>query len=90
MVAPHLTNVRWAVDLEAVGVLIRHRTHRRRHVLDHGLDAELLEEQLHLAGLDLREVEHIVDQSQEVPARGVDLPEVGDKFRLTQVLDLFL
>ena len=48
-------------------------------VVDQLGDVEGLEEQLHLAGLDLRQVEDVVDQRQQVLAGRVDLLEVGDR-----------
>ncbi|MNS49993.1 hypothetical protein D3C72_826290 [compost metagenome] len=50
----------------------------------------LLDEQLHLAGLDLGEVEDVVDQGQEVPPGALDLLEIGDAARQAVVLGLFL
>ena len=45
-------------------------------------DVERLEEQLHLAGLDLGEVEDVVDERQQVLAGRVDLLQVGDELVL--------
>ena len=41
--------------------------------------SNVLQVQVHLAGLDLGEVENVVDQRQQVLARSVDLLEVGDE-----------
>ena len=53
-------------------------------------DVERLQEEVHLAGLDLRQVEDVVDERQQVLARGVDLLEVGGEVLLAQVFGLFL
>ena len=39
--------------------------HRRRDVLQHAADGETLEVELHLAGLDLLQVEQIIDQQRD-------------------------
>ena len=57
-----------AAHLEQVVVLLDQRADRRRDVLHQRADVEVLEEQLHLAGLDLRQVEHVVDQREQVLA----------------------
>ena len=44
-------------------------------------DVERLEEEVHLAGLDLGEVEDVVDQAEQVLAGAADLLEVGDEAR---------
>ena len=48
-----------------------------RHLPDQVGDAEVLGQELHLAGLDLREVEDVVDDRQQVLAGPVDLLQVG-------------
>ena len=46
---------------------------------------EGLDQDLHLAGLDLGEVEDVVDQAEEVPAGDADLGEVGDEALLAEL-----
>ena len=75
-------------DLEHVGVLLDQGLDGGPDLVDEVADLEALEEQLHFARLDLGEVEDVVDEGQEVLARAVDLPEVGDEVRLPQVLGL--
>ena len=54
---------------DAVPVPRSERPDRRHHVLDEGRDRERLEVQLHLARLDLRQVQDVVDQGEQVLAR---------------------
>ena len=61
--------IRWAVDDETVAVLRRHRLDRLGHILDHRREREGFEVKLHAPGLDLRQVENVVDQGEQVPAR---------------------
>jgi len=89
-VGPHGTRVVDTAHLEGVGVLLHQRLDDRHHVGDHVRDAELLEIELHLAGLDLGQVQDVVDQPQQVLAGAVDLLEVGDEFFLAEVLGLLL
>ena len=58
-----------AIDDEAVAVLRRHRLDRLGHVLDHGHQRERFEMKLHPPCLDLGQVENVVDQGEQVPAR---------------------
>src|SRR6185369_12273542 len=54
--------------------------------VDESRDVECLEVQRHLAGLDLREVEDVVDQAEQMPAGGLDLLQVGDRVLLPHLL----
>ena len=63
-------------DLQAVRVLRGQRLDHRGDVADEAGHVEALEVELHLAGLDLGEIEHGVDQLQQVLAGRVDLLEV--------------
>ena len=53
-------------------------------------DVEPLGEDLHASRLDLGEVEHVVDQSEQVPAAHVDLLEVLGERRFAQLRGLLL
>ena len=63
---------------EAVAVLLDERPGGDGGLVDDGPDLECLEIQPHLAGLDLGEVEDVVDEPEQVLAGGLDLLEVGD------------
>src|SRR4029079_3001131 len=52
-----------------------HRDGRREYLAD----VERLERDLHLPRLDLRQIEHVVDQAEEVLAGGAYLLEIGDE-----------
>ena len=89
-VGVHAARLRPAPQLDPVPVLLRQGLddgrdvpHQRRHL-------EVLEVELHAPGLDLGQIEHAVDQLEEVLAGGVDLLEVGDEGLLRQVLGLLL
>ena len=58
----------------------------RAHLLDEAGEIDLFEIEVHLAGLDLRQIENVVDQAEEMPAGVADLREVGQKFVLPLVL----
>ena len=77
-------------EFQPVGVLLDQRPHRSRHVAHHRLDLEVLAVQFHLAGLDLRQVEDVVDQRQQVLAGGVNPLEIGDEPLLARVLGVLL
>ena len=86
----HASDSRWAFQLERVAVLGHQRLHGRHDVVDERQQLERFGEQLHLSGFDLREVEHVVNQRQEVLAGRVDLPEIWKERRIAPLLDLFL
>ena len=53
-------------------------------------DVNPLGEHLHASGLDLGEIEHVVDQPEEVPAAHVDLLEILSEGRLAQLRGFLL
>ena len=58
-----------AIDDDPIAVLRRHRLDRLGHVLDQRRQRERFEMKLHPPGLDLGEVEDVVDQREQVAAR---------------------
>ena len=68
-----------ADHLDGVLALVGERLDDRQHLLDQGLDVDRLDEDIHLPGLDLRQVEDVVDQPQQVPAGAFDLLQVVDR-----------
>src|SRR6202008_418512 len=60
------------------GVLVTgcERRRERFHLLDQGWDRHGLEENLHAAGFDLRQVEDVVDQTKEMLAGILDLAQI--------------
>ena len=56
-------------------LLRRQRLDERERLRDDRLHRHLLQPKLHLTGLDLRQVEDVVDQAKQVLAAGVDLGE---------------
>ena len=73
-------------DFETVRVRRRQRLDDRAHLLDQTGEIDLFEIEVHLAGLDLRQIEDVVDQAEEMPAGIADLGEVGQKLVLPLVL----
>ena len=61
-VRPHRRERRVDLDVQPVVVRLNERLDGGHDVVDHGWDLEALEVDFHLAGLDLREIEHIVDE----------------------------
>src|SRR6516164_2932686 len=53
-----------ATDREAVLVLCRQRLDGFDHAFDEGREREIFELQFHASGLDLREVENVIDESK--------------------------
>ena len=60
---------RSAMDCDLVAVLRRQRLRGLDHVSDQRLDGKGIQVQLHSSGLDLGEVENVVDQGEQVAAR---------------------
>ena len=76
LVGVHHPEIGREVDVERVRVLGDQGPDRRLHLRDERGDGEIFEEELHLAGLDLREIKDVVDQAQQVPAGAVDLLQI--------------
>ena len=66
------------IECERIPVLVDERSDGGRYGADGECEFEVLEMQFHPPGLDLGEVEHVVDQRQQVPAGVADLLQVGD------------
>jgi predicted pyridoxine 5'-phosphate oxidase superfamily flavin-nucleotide-binding protein len=69
LVSVHRIEVRWAFADDPIAILRRHRLDGLGHVLDHGQQRKPFEMKLHAPGLDLGEVEDIVDQCEQVATR---------------------
>ena len=84
--------VRRGVDLEhhVVAALDRHRPHRRDHVDDQGSQLEDARLDIETPGLDLGQVEHVVDDRQQVPPGVIDAVEIFDQARLAQLFEILL
>ena len=88
LVRAHHAQLGAATELERVAVPGHQRLDCRADVGEHGGDVELLDEDVHLAGLDLRQVEDVVDQAEQVLAGAADLVEVGLEHVLPQLRGL--
>ena len=66
LIGVHGAEVRRAIDHDLVGVLRGHRLYRLGDVLNHRRQRERFEVKLHATRLDLRQVEDIVDQREQV------------------------
>ena len=67
----------WRLDLEAELLVVGERLDRAEHVVEHVLHRIVGERERELAGLDLGEVEHVVDQAEQVAAVALDALEHG-------------
>ena len=76
-VGVHHPDGRRAVHRQGVLLLVHQRPDGVHHLGDGSRQVERLEVQLHLAGLDLGQVEDAVDQAQQVFAGAADLVQVG-------------
>ncbi len=63
-------------DLEIVAVLVHQRRHQHLHFGRELAEIDLLDMQVHAAGLDLGQIENVVDQPEQMLAGGLDLDEV--------------
>ena len=73
-------------DIETVPIHCRKRLNDRTHFLDQTGDVDRFEIEGHLARLDLRQIEDVVDQPEEMTAGVADLCEIGQEFVLPLVL----
>ena len=79
-----------ALDDEAVVVLLHQRLGHRHDAGEQRGDVEPLGEHLHASRFDLGQIEHVVDQSEQVPAAHVDLLEILGEGRLAQLRGFLL
>src|SRR5205085_11467045 len=63
-------------DLEPVAAGRRERRDDRAYLLDQRLEIDLFEIEVHLARFDLRQVENVVDQIEQMPPGVADFGEV--------------
>ena len=89
-VGPHRSEIVGVVEVQGIGVLLHERLDGAHDVLNHRCDVERLQEQVHLAGLDFRQVQDVVNEPQQVFARPLNFMEIGDEGLLLQVLCLLL
>ena len=87
-VGVHRAKVGLRGDFEMVAVLFHDRRHRRRDVFDHVSHVERLRVQIHLPSLDLGNVEHPIDQRQQMLACRFDLRQIADEARQRKILGL--
>src|SRR5262245_10178928 len=78
------------LGLECELFVLRERLGGRAHRLDHALDGVFGHGQGELAGLDLGNVEHGIDQAQQVLAVGADAGEGIERFRSLRLVKAFL
>src|SRR4029450_13104339 len=78
-----------AVDLQRVAVARDERRERARYVADDLRDVERLEVQRHPARFDLRQVEDVADQGEQIFPRVADLFQVGQIAIVPMVLRIF-
>ena len=89
-VGVHGADVRGAVDGERIVLLLHQGLHRVDDILEHGSNIKGLRIHFHLARFDLRKVEHIVDEGQQLLPRGVDLFEIRDEVLGARIFGFFL
>ena len=85
-VAVHRPEVAGQIADEVIFFFGHQRADGRRDVIGHSRDVEGLGIKLHLVGLDLRNIEHVVDEAEQMPRIGFDLPKIGEQMLLAHVL----
>ena len=89
-VSAHAANFSCHTKLERVAVFGHQGRYDRSHFVEKRRNVDLLNENFHLAGFNLREVEDVIDQAQQMTAGTFDFLEVGDKLLLAAVGRVFL
>ena len=90
LVGVHDAEVVGTGDDQRVAVLLDQRLHDRLDILDQLPDLERLNEEVHPAGLDLGEVEDVVDQTQQVLAGSIDPLQIRQEGVRIEILGLLL
>ena len=89
-VGAHAAEVVRRPDFERVAVLLGQRNDERAHLFEQRHDLDVFEIDVHPAGLDLRQIENVVDQAEQMAAGAFDLLEVGNETFLAEIGRLFL
>ncbi len=89
-VGMHAAEVLGRLELERIAVLLGQRNDQRPHLFEQRHDFDVFEEDVHLAGFDLRQVENVVDQAEQVTAGAFDLLQVATDIVLSEIGDVFL
>ena len=89
-VGSHRAKVFLTFHLERVAVLLHQGLDGADHLLNHGRHINRLQEKIHLASLNFRNIEHIVDEPEQVLAGAVNFLQVGDKTLLAQLARVLL
>ena len=84
-----LADVGRAIDHRALPFLPTSGSTMVLHLVDQPRQRHVLEIQVHAAGFDLRQVEDVVDQAEQMLAGGLDLLQVGQR-RLVAAIDRVL
>ena len=78
LIGHDMTGVRCALDHQRVAVGCRERLDHQLDLVGQRPQPDRLDEQLHLPGLNLGKIQHVVDQGEQVLARPLDLRQVRD------------
>ena len=89
-VGAHAAEVFGRPNFERIAVLLGQRDDERAHLFEQRHDFDVFEKDVHLAGFDLRQIENVVDQAEQVPAGAFDLLEVGNESFLSEIDCVFL
>ena len=73
----HHADIGRHVDLQAVGILVHQRRNQNAHFGHKLAEIDILQMNVHAAGLDLGEIEDVVDQTEQMLAGALDLDEIG-------------
>ena len=79
LVGAEAANIGRANHLDDILTLVGERLDDRQHLFNQRLNVYRLDEDIHLSGFDLRQVENVVDQSQQVAAGTFDLLQIVDR-----------
>ena len=77
-------------ELKRIAVLLGERNDERANLFEQRDELDILEKDIHPAGFDLRQIENVVDQAEQVPAGTLDLLQVGNERFLSEIGDVFL
>ena len=88
LILMHRAQIAVVVEAEAVALLRDQALRRGGDVLDQRRHVEGLGRQRQAAGLDLGDVEHVVDEAEQVAGGRLDLAQVGQQLGLAQILQL--
>ena len=90
LIGVHRAQFGRAPDVKRVGVFAHHRLDGRGDFVDHFGEVETFQKQFHLASLNFRQIQNVVDEGQQMFSRRMDFLQIGHEILQLLIESFFL